>query len=140
MKSLVKTFGVFFATAAIEAMLLSSLRADPRHPDWPCVQPKVPELSGAAMWDGPSIADVGDSWQKVPKVSDLVALVAARRTPMDEAQKAITDFLAEKPAEKLARRLQCTCTRFDELGDVAPEARLAVCQCAPAAALAWLAS
>lgn len=41
---------------------------------------------------------------------------------------------------ELARRLQCTCTRFDELVDVAPEARLAVCHCAPAAALAWLAS
>jgi (4-(4-[2-(gamma-L-glutamylamino)ethyl]phenoxymethyl)furan-2-yl)methanamine synthase len=39
-----------------------------------------------------------------------------------------------------ARHLQCACTRFDELVDVAPEARLAVCHCAPAAALAWLAS
>ena len=39
-----------------------------------------------------------------------------------------------------ARHLQCACTRFDELVDVAPEARFAVCHCAPAAALAWLAS
>jgi (4-(4-[2-(gamma-L-glutamylamino)ethyl]phenoxymethyl)furan-2-yl)methanamine synthase len=41
---------------------------------------------------------------------------------------------------ELARRLQCTCTSFDELFDVAPEVRIGVCQCAPAAALAGLAS
>jgi hypothetical protein len=98
-----KSLGIFLAAAAIEAALLSPLQADPRHPDWPCVQPKVPELSAAAMWDGPSIADVGDGWQKDPRLSDLVALVAARRTPMDAAQKAIADFLAEKPAAKQAR-------------------------------------
>jgi septal ring factor EnvC (AmiA/AmiB activator) len=117
MKSLVKNLGVFFAAVAIEAMLLSPLRADPRHPDWPCVQPKVPELSAAAMWDGPSIADVGDSWQKDPKVSDLVALVAARRTPMDAAQKAIADFLAEKPAEKQARAKELFAGLFATLNE-----------------------
>lgn len=41
---------------------------------------------------------------------------------------------------ELARRLQCACVRFDELLDVAPQARMAVCHCAPAAAVAWLAS
>ena len=46
---------------AFYAALLSPLRADPRYPDWPCMQPKVPELSAAAMWSGPSIADVGNS-------------------------------------------------------------------------------
>ncbi|MFZ3353851.1 MAG: hypothetical protein WA268_23610 [Xanthobacteraceae bacterium] len=117
MKSLVKNLGVFFAATSIEVMLLSPLRADPRHPDWPCVQPKVPELSAAAMWDGPSIADVGDSWQKDPKVSDIVALVAARRTPMDAAQKAIADFLAEKPAEKQARAKELFAGLFATLNE-----------------------
>jgi (4-(4-[2-(gamma-L-glutamylamino)ethyl]phenoxymethyl)furan-2-yl)methanamine synthase len=41
---------------------------------------------------------------------------------------------------ELARRLQCACTGFDELLDVAPDARMGVRHCAPAAALAWLAS
>jgi (4-(4-[2-(gamma-L-glutamylamino)ethyl]phenoxymethyl)furan-2-yl)methanamine synthase len=41
---------------------------------------------------------------------------------------------------EVARRLRCACTSFDELFDVAPEARIAVCHCAPAAALAGLAS
>ena len=33
--------------------------ADPRFPDWPCNQIKVPELSVAAVWAGPPIDDVG---------------------------------------------------------------------------------
>ncbi len=41
---------------------------------------------------------------------------------------------------EVARRLGCACATFDELLDVAPEARAVVCHCAPAAALAVLAS
>ena len=32
-----------------------SYAADPRYPDWPCAQAKVPEISLAAVWDGPSL-------------------------------------------------------------------------------------
>src|SRR6516164_5671425 len=78
----------------------SFLRADPRYPDWPCVQPKVPELSAAAMWNGPSITDVGNKWQDDPKIKDLVELIAARRTSLEAAQKAIGEFLVGTPAEK----------------------------------------
>ncbi len=41
---------------------------------------------------------------------------------------------------ELARRVQRACVSFHELVDVAPDARMGVCHCAPAAALAWLAS
>jgi probable H4MPT-linked C1 transfer pathway protein len=41
---------------------------------------------------------------------------------------------------QVARRLELSWQRFDELLDVAPEAREAVCHCAPAAALTALAS
>lgn len=41
---------------------------------------------------------------------------------------------------EVARRFQRACTSFHELLDVAPEARIGVCHCAPAAALAGLAS
>jgi (4-(4-[2-(gamma-L-glutamylamino)ethyl]phenoxymethyl)furan-2-yl)methanamine synthase len=41
---------------------------------------------------------------------------------------------------EVARRTGCACTSFHELFDVAPEARTGVCHCAPAAALAGLAS
>lgn len=67
--------------------------ADPRNPDWPCVQIKVPELSAAAVWAGPPIDDVGDAWEKDPKIKDLVDRIAARRTPVEDAEKGIADFL-----------------------------------------------
>src|SRR5262245_58287385 len=74
--------------------------ADPRHPDWPCVQIKVPEISLAAVWAGPPIDDVGDRWQNDPKVNDLVTRLAARRTPLEDAERMIGEFLAGNSAEK----------------------------------------
>jgi hypothetical protein len=102
---------------AFYAALLSPLRADPRYPDWPCTQPKVPELSAAAMWSGPSIADVGNSWQDDSKVRELVEMIAARRTPLDTAQKAIADFMTGSPAEKERKAKLVFAGVFDTLGD-----------------------
>jgi hypothetical protein len=75
--------------------------ADPRYPDWPCAQAKVPDLSLAAVWAGPPLDDVADKWKNDAKVSALLPRLAARRTPLDEAQKAITEFLAGSTAEKI---------------------------------------
>ena len=76
-------FGVVFVLGVIALTMPLSARADPRYPDWPCAQAKVPELSVGAMWDGPSIEGVGDSWQDDPKLKDLVALAAARKIKSD---------------------------------------------------------
>lgn len=96
-----KYFGLLLACFAAEAALLSPAgAADQRYPDWPCVQPKVPQMSAAAMWDGPSIADVGNSWQDDPKIKDLVARLAPRRTPLDSAEKSIAAFITGSAAEK----------------------------------------
>jgi hypothetical protein len=111
-----KRAGFFFMLFAIEWALLSpSWAADPRYPDWPCVQPKVPELSTASMWDGPSIADVGERWQDDPKVKDLVDLIAARRTSMDAAQKAIGEFITGTAGEKQNKAKNVFAGLFDTL-------------------------
>jgi hypothetical protein len=102
---------------AFYAALLLSLRADPRYPDWPCMQPKVPELSAAAMWSGPSIADVGTSWQDDSKVRELVEMIATRRTPLDTAQKAIADFMTGSPAENERKARLVFAGVFDTLSD-----------------------
>jgi probable H4MPT-linked C1 transfer pathway protein len=76
---------------------------------------------------------------------------AQMRTITDAAMLVMSAYAMTSPAivaagiggaviAELARRLQCACMSFDELLDVAPEARLGVCHCAPAAALVWLAS
>ncbi len=54
--------------------------ADPRYPDWPCAQAKVPEISLAAVWAGPPLGDADTKWKDDPAVSALVEKVAARKT------------------------------------------------------------
>jgi hypothetical protein len=86
---------------AIELTLQGkALAADPRFPDWPCNQVKVPEISVAAVWAGPSIDDVGNAWEEDATIKDLVARLAARRTPLDEAQRAISDFVTGTEFER----------------------------------------
>jgi hypothetical protein len=86
---------------AIELALRgTSLAADPRFPDWPCNQIKVPEVSIAAVWAGPPIDDVENAWQEDATIKDLVARLAARRTPLDDAQKAIADAITGTESER----------------------------------------
>ena len=77
-----------------------SLAADPRYPDWPCTQAKVPEISLAAVWAGPPLDDVKNKWKDDARVSALVPKLAARRTSLEDAQKAITEFVAGSAADK----------------------------------------
>ena len=74
--------------------------ADPRYPDWPCNQIKVPEMSVAAVWAGPPIDDVESIWEQDPAVRNLVAQLAARRTPLEDAEKIISDAVIGDPAER----------------------------------------
>jgi hypothetical protein len=77
-----------------------SYAADPRYPDWPCAQAKVPDISLAAVWDGPALDDAVVKWKDDAKVSALVPRLAARRTPLDEAGKAITEFMSNSAPNK----------------------------------------
>ena len=52
-------------TVVIELLLPGmALAADPRFPDWPCNQVKVPEISVAAVWAGPAVATSGTPGKK----------------------------------------------------------------------------
>ena len=92
-----------------------SLAADPRYPDWPCAQAKVPEISLAAVWNGPALDDAANRWNDDAKVSALVPRLAARRTPLDEAEKMIAAFLAEAPAKRSERGKLLFAGLFDTL-------------------------
>ncbi len=92
---------------ALSALTLAAPGAanaiDPRHPDWPCPQIKVPALSPAAFWAGPAIDDVGDAWKKDDTVHDLALRLAARRTPLADAEKAASAFITGTPDEKMQK-------------------------------------
>src|SRR3954469_25976547 len=89
--------------------------ADPRYPDWPCTQAKVPEISLAAVWAGPSLDDAETKWKDDAKVTALVSKLAARKTPMDEAEKSVKDFLAGSAADKTANAKLLFAGLFDTL-------------------------
>jgi hypothetical protein len=104
------------SAATFMALAASELEAaDKRFPDWPCQQIKVPSLSVAAVWAGPPIDDVGGQWQDDPTIADLVATLAARRTPLDQAEQRIADFLkGSSEAQQKAKLLFAGL--FDTLG------------------------
>ncbi|HEX2528795.1 MAG TPA: hypothetical protein VHL31_21195 [Geminicoccus sp.] len=89
--------------------------ADPRFPDWPCVQVRVPELSAAAVWSGPPIDQVGTAWQDDPAVAELVPRLAARRVPLEEAEKAAAAFVGEGSGDRQEKAKLLFAGLFDTL-------------------------
>jgi len=88
---------------AVVALALSGTAAraaDPRYPNWPCTQAKVPEISLAAVWAGPALDDAETRWKNDAKITALVAKLSARKTSMDEAEKSVKDFLAASSTDK----------------------------------------
>ncbi len=75
-------------------------------PDWPCIQAKVPELSPTAIWSGPPIDEALKAWQDDPEIAGLVAELAARRMPVEEATAAIGAF--SKGLDPVARTEKLT--------------------------------
>jgi hypothetical protein len=103
------------AALALAASTGASLAADPRYPDWPCAQAKVPDVSLAAVWAGPPLDDVQSKWKDDAKVSALVARLAARKTPLEDAEKAAREFLASSAADKAANAKLLFAGLFDTL-------------------------
>jgi hypothetical protein len=93
--------GIVITALSLAASATSSFAADPRYPDWPCAQAKVPEISLPAVWAGPSLDDVQDKWKDDAKVSALVTKLAARRLPLDDAEKETKDYLAGAGNDKV---------------------------------------
>jgi hypothetical protein len=96
-----RVFSRCVAIVALAACLAQPAFAlDPRYPDWPCQQLKVPGIAMASVWNGPSIAPVDTTTPTDPKEVDLVSRLAARRTPIEEARQLIADFVAGTKQDK----------------------------------------
>jgi hypothetical protein len=68
---------------------------------WPCIQPKVAELAAGQMWAGPPLADA--KWRDDQDVAELVPVLVARRTPIEDATTKIEQFAKDAGADKKAR-------------------------------------
>ncbi|MBR0741589.1 hypothetical protein JQ581_32115 [Bradyrhizobium liaoningense] len=103
------------AAMAIALSGAAARAADPRYPDWPCTQAKVPEISLAAVWAGPALDDVQNKWKDDAKISALVAKLSARKTSLDEAEKSVKEFLAASASDKSANAKLLFAGLFDTL-------------------------
>jgi hypothetical protein len=81
--------------------------------DWPCRQVYVPEISLPAVWSGPSIK--GIDWRHDPAIASLVARLAARKTPLEEAERAIDELAAGGGSNKNTKLTQLFAGLFETL-------------------------
>jgi hypothetical protein len=73
--------------------------------DWPCPQRKVATLGASDLqWQGTDPATI-KGWRQDADASALVKLIASRRTPMDDAVKALKAFAEKAPASERNARL-----------------------------------
>jgi hypothetical protein len=95
-----RKFSCCVAVAMAACVTEPAFALDPRYPDWPCQQLKVPEISIASVWTGPSIEAIDKTKLADPKEAELVSRLAARRTPIEDARKLIADYVVGTNEEK----------------------------------------
>ncbi|WP_374368514.1 hypothetical protein [Dongia sp.] len=83
--------------------------------NWPCEQVLRPEISLGAIWSGPGLADATETWRNVPAVATLVAQVAPRRTPQDDAVAALHRFAAGYTKDRQHVMIQVLAGLFDTM-------------------------
>jgi hypothetical protein len=95
-----RKFSCCAAVAMAACVTQPAFALDPRYPDWPCQQLKVPEISIASVWTGPSIEAIDKEKAADPKEAELISRLAARRTPIEDARKLIADYVIGTNEEK----------------------------------------
>src|ERR1700726_4257828 len=103
---------VTFESASVVA---AEPRANSPERNWPCHQILVGRLSLAAVWSGPSIE--GLAWRDDQAVADIVARLAARRTPLDDAERTIEDYTQSQGASKTKKLVAVFAGLFETLND-----------------------
>jgi hypothetical protein len=102
-------------TLVSASVVAAEPNADSPERNWPCQQILVRRLSLAAVWSGPSIE--GLAWRDDQAVADLVARLAARRTPLTDAERAIEDFAQSQGASKTKKLVSVFAGLFETLND-----------------------
>jgi len=100
--------------ASTAVLLLASSAAFAAPADlWPCIQPKVATLAAAQMWAGPSLDNL--NWRDDKQVSELVPVLAARRTSIEEAEKMIGQFAEQAGPDKKTRLTMLFAGVYDQI-------------------------
>jgi septal ring factor EnvC (AmiA/AmiB activator) len=100
---------VGWSVATVTGLLILTAAVAPaaaaEAPDWPCQQRMLPEIGPGAVWAGPSIGALAPAGNVDPTLQHLAAELAARRTPLEQAQAKVDDFANGLPAGQKNERL-----------------------------------
>lgn len=80
---------------------------------WPCIQPKVATLASGQMWAGPPIENL--DWHADAEVAELVPVLAARRTSIEDATQHIESFAQEAGADRNAKLTLLFAGTFEQI-------------------------
>jgi len=106
-----------FAFAAAMVLPAAGTVSAASSQDWPCVQPKVPELSLVSVWTGPPLDTTAGIWRSDPDIATLVGRLAARRTSEDEVRSAIAEFAASSRDARREKLLVLLAGLFETIND-----------------------
>ncbi|HEY9212556.1 MAG TPA: hypothetical protein VIQ29_06845 [Ancylobacter sp.] len=106
-------FALRAASTALLVLAASTAFAAPTAGLWPCIQPKVASLAAAQMWDGPPLDNL--NWRDDKQVSELVPVLAARRTSIEEAETLIGQFAGQAGPDKKTRLSMLFAGVFDQI-------------------------
>jgi len=82
----------------------TTVLAQEADPDWPCVQRLLPEVAGGMIWPGPPLENGGAP--KADKTLEALAgELAARRVPIEEAERQVVTFAGDLAETEKAERL-----------------------------------
>ncbi|MCJ8144203.1 hypothetical protein MKI84_14875 [Ancylobacter sp. A5.8] len=80
---------------------------------WPCIQPKVATLASGQMWAGPPIENL--DWHADADVAELVPVLAARRTSIEDATQHIESFAQDAGADRNAKLTLLFAGTFEQI-------------------------
>lgn len=105
--------GAFAQEAGTGQIKSSEVKSNDPKKDWPCQQILVDSISLPAVWAGPAIDDV--NWRNDAALAELVQILAARKTPIETADKSIASFAAAAGSDKPKRLTALFAGLFDTL-------------------------
>jgi hypothetical protein len=83
--------------------------------DWPCRQILVNRIALPTVWAGPPIDDI--DWKDDAQIAAFAARLAARRMPVEDAQRMIEDFSKTLGREKAAKLTSLFAALFEILNN-----------------------
>ena len=100
--------------------LVKSIFAQPpskdKHPDWPCIQVYIEELSWGSIWTGPPLDDNSSKWSDDEELNLFTKKLMNRRTKETEGIKELNVYIKKnKSPEKLTKLFHGL---FDRTNDV----------------------